>query len=137
MPHLQAHAAVITLLNMLLLAAATYFVGRARGKYGVKAPATTGHEGFDRAFRAHMNTIEATVIFLPVLWLAALYTPVHWLVVAVAGYVWIAGRAWFLAGYLTAANRRGKGFTLATIAWLVLLIVAIWGVVARLLALPM
>ena len=34
-------------------------VGRARGKYGIKAPATSGNELFEREFRVHVNTFEA------------------------------------------------------------------------------
>jgi hypothetical protein len=43
-------------------------VGRARGQYGVDAPATSGHEMFDRAFRIQMNTLEQLVCFLPALY---------------------------------------------------------------------
>ena len=40
-------AAFITLLNVLVLGIAMGLVGRARGKYGIKAPATTGNEQFE------------------------------------------------------------------------------------------
>lgn len=130
---MHPHPALITLLNMLLLAFATYAVGRARGKYGVKVPATTGPEGFELAFRAHMNTIEATVIFLPVLWIAATYNPLQPLWVAVFGYVWIVGRVWYLLGYLQAAEKRSAGFGVAGIAWVGLLVLAIWGVIKAML----
>ncbi len=128
------HPALITLLNVFLLAYATYAVGVARGKYGVKAPATSGPEGFECANRAHMNTIEATVIFLPVLWLAASYSPVAPLYVAVLGYAWIVGRAWYLVGYLQAANKRSMGFMVGAIAWAGLTILATWGVVKQMMA---
>jgi glutathione S-transferase len=130
----HTHAALITLLNVLLLTFATFAVGRARGKYGVKAPASTGPVGFELAFRAHMNTIEATVIFLPVLWLAAIYNPLAPTYVSVLGYVWVVGRAWYLVGYLQAANKRGMGFMVGFVAWLGLLILACWGVIKQLLA---
>ncbi|MDZ4812865.1 MAG: MAPEG family protein [Pseudomonadota bacterium] len=130
--HLQP--ALITLLNILLLVMATYAVGTARGKYGVKAPATSGPEGFELAFRAHMNTIEATVIFLPVLWLAAIYNPLTPIYVTVLGYVWVVGRALFLFGYWQAANKRGMGFMVGTLGWLGLTVLASWGVIKQMLA---
>jgi hypothetical protein len=40
-------------------------VARARHRYQVRPPATTGHEVFERTFRAQMNTLEQLVIFLP------------------------------------------------------------------------
>lgn len=69
--HLQA--ALITALTVVIISIAMYFVGRARGKFQIKAPATSGHPDFDRAFRAHQNTLEQTVMFLPLLWLATIY----------------------------------------------------------------
>lgn len=33
-------------------------VGRARDRYGVKAPSVSGNEHFERAFRVHANTLE-------------------------------------------------------------------------------
>ena len=125
MSSIPAHAALITLLNVLLLALASYFVGRARGKYGIQAPATSGHPDFDRAFRAHMNTIEQTVMFLPCLWLAASNNDARiagWL-----GYAWLAGRIWYLLAYMRPDGKRGPGFMLALIANLGLLGMAFWG----------
>ena len=46
-------------------------VGRARETYGIKAPATVGHEVFERYYRVQTNTVEMMLIFLPVLWIAA------------------------------------------------------------------
>ena len=119
------HAAIITLLNVLLLALCLYFVGRARGRYGIQAPATTGHPDFERAFRAHMNTVEQTVMFLPSLWIASVYgdeNAAMWL-----GYIWLAARLWFLFGYMAEAGKRSWGFTIASLANLGLLGVGFWG----------
>ena len=118
-------AALITLLNVLLIALASYFVGRARGKHGIKAPATSGHPDFDRAFRAHMNTIEQTAMFLPSLWIATLYGDPR--IAAWLGYAWLLARLLFLFGYLSEARKRSIGFTIAALANLGLLGVAFWG----------
>ena len=48
-------------------------VGRARAKYGVLAPAMTGHPDFERANRVHMNTLENLIIFIPAVWIFATY----------------------------------------------------------------
>ena len=90
--------ALVTLLNVLLLAAAMYFVAHARGRYGIEPPATVGHKGFECAYRVQMNTIEQTVMFQPVLWLAATHGFPGW--AGLAGLVWIAGRIWYMAGYM-------------------------------------
>lgn len=122
------HAAIVTLFTVLLLAIATAAVGRARSKFGIKAPATTGPIDFERVFRAHMNTLEAAVIFLPILWLAATYSPFHPLLTAGLGYIWVAGRLWYLFGYWQAAAKRSMGFLIGFIAWAGLFVLATLGI---------
>ena len=70
--HLVALAALLEYLVFGLL------VGRARGLYGVKAPAVTGHPVFERYYRVQMNTLELLVVFLPVLWLAGSHWSAPW-----------------------------------------------------------
>jgi uncharacterized MAPEG superfamily protein len=131
MPHL--HVALITALTTLLLVLAGGLVGRARGRYGIKAPATTGHPDFERAFRAHMNTLEQVSLFLPVLWLAAVYGSNEPLVGWV-GYAWLVGRLWYVIGYVRDANQRGIGFMIGMVAYAFLLVIALKGIVPALLA---
>ena len=50
--------AIVTALALLEYLGISLLVGRARGKYGIKAPATSGHEIFERTFRVHQNTLE-------------------------------------------------------------------------------
>lgn len=119
--------ALVVLLTMLLLFGTVLMVGRARGRYDIKAPATTGHPAFERAYRVQMNTLEATVMFLPTLWLAASYCDSGW--AGIAGLVWIVGRVWYAWAYTRDAGKRGPGFGLGMLAWLALLVMAIFGVV--------
>lgn len=119
------HAAVITLLTVLLLSIAMSLVSAARGKFKVPAPAVTGDPGFERTFRAHQNTLEQAVMFLPALWIASLYGNAQW--AAWAGYAWLAMRAWYLQAYVREGGRRGAPFTLAMLAWVALWIIALAG----------
>jgi uncharacterized membrane protein YecN with MAPEG domain len=83
-------------------------VGRARAKYGVKAPATSGHELFERAYRVQQNTLEQLVVFLPSLYLfAAFVSP---MIAAGLGLVFVVGRALYAQGYLADPEKRGVGF---------------------------
>ncbi|MCW8806843.1 MAG: MAPEG family protein [Rhodanobacter sp.] len=118
--------ALVTLLNLLLLLFTASVVGRARALHGIKAPAVTGHPAFERAYRVQMNTLENTVLFLPTLWLAANYGFSGW--AGMAGLVWIVGRIWYAQAYLKDAAKRGPGFTLGTLAWAALLVMACLGV---------
>jgi uncharacterized membrane protein YecN with MAPEG domain len=122
----------MTLLNIALQFWTSVLVARARAKYGVKAPATTGNADFERVFRVQMNTLEASLLFLPALWLAALYgTP---LVVALAGAVWIVGRVLYALGYMQEAAKRSLGFGVASLGLGVLVLDAALGLARSLLA---
>ena len=67
------YTAAVTLLALLLYLVIGLNVAEARIKYKVRAPAVTGDEHFDRAYRVQMNTLEQMTFFLPSLWLCAFY----------------------------------------------------------------
>lgn len=102
-------------------------VGRARGKYGVKAPAVTGHDMFERAYRVQMNTLELLVLFIPALYLASKYWSPG--IVALLGAVYIIGRVVYWRAYMTAPQTRGLGFGLSIGPCLVLLVAAFIGAI--------
>jgi hypothetical protein len=124
--------ALVTLLAVLLLFGTAFVVGRARGLYKIQAPATSGHPAFERAFRVQMNTLEAALLFLPTLWLAARYGFTFW--AGVAGLVWLAGRTWYALAYLQEAARRGGGFLVGMVAWAATLLMALIGLGRAMLA---
>lgn len=116
--------AVLAVLQLLMFG---ILVGRARGLYSVKAPATSGHEMFDRAYRVQMNTLELMVAFLPALYIAAKHwSPVY---VAAVGSVYLVGRMIYWRSYTAAPASRGIGFALSMLPILALLIAAIVGIV--------
>lgn len=119
--------ALVTIGVTLLLFIVAWIVGVTRHKYGVKAPATTGHPIFERAYRVQMNTTESALAFLPVLWLFAIYLSDVW--AAALGALWLLARVWYAAAYLRNPDKRGPGFTLSTLVVVVLAIGAAWGVV--------
>ena len=64
--------AIVAILQYLMFGS---LVGQARGKFGVKAPAVSGNENFERIYRVQMNTLELLVVFLPALYASARYWP--------------------------------------------------------------
>src|SRR5437667_11288654 len=117
------------------LAIAFYFftsvrVAKAHAIFGVKLPAMTGHPDFERVYRVQMNTLEWMPIFLPSLWLFAVYVGDG--IAALVGLVWIAGRILYMLGYEQAAEKRSRGFGIQALACFVLLLGALGAVVWRL-----
>jgi uncharacterized membrane protein YecN with MAPEG domain len=123
--------ALVTLLSLLVYLWMGLRVGGARSKFGVEAPATSGSPEFERYFRVHYNTLEWLVIYLPSLWLFAIY--VNDLIAAGVGLVWIVGRILYALGYVKEAGRRSLGFLIQMLATAVLLFGSlgyiVWGLV--------
>jgi glutathione S-transferase len=126
---MQSHAyvAIVTLLALL-----TYFwmglqVGGARRRSGIAAPAMTGDPVLERTIRAHYNTLEWLPIFLPSLWLFAIW----WsdLAAAAVGLVWIVGRVVYQRGYVADPSKREAGFLIQALATAVLLFGALGRIV--------
>jgi|ERR1017187_3519666 glutathione S-transferase len=111
MPLANYLAALDTVLAVVLTFALGIWAGYQRVRYKIAAPATTGDPQFERAFRTHANTIENLVLFLPLLWIAAVFYGGQipfWI-----GLVWIVSRILFAVGYAqTNAQLREPGAVL-------------------------
>lgn len=118
--------AVLAVLQFFLFG---ILVGRARARYGVKAPAISGHELFERAFRVHQNTLEQLIGFLPALLIAALYWPNE--IIAGIGAVYLVGRFVYRHLYLADPARRSPGFLLTVLPTFTLLGAAVAGAIMR------
>lgn len=87
---------------------------RARLVYKVPAPSMDGPEGFLRAHRVQMNTLEVLPLILPPLWLCA-FTAGD-LVAAGGALVWCVARILYARGYYRDPARREFGFVLGMLA---------------------
>lgn len=118
---------LVTLLSLLVYFWTSLNVARARAKYDIKAPATTGNPAFDRVFRVHYNTLEQLVLFLPCLWLFFALIPGIW--AGVIGILWPIGRVIFALGYYDAPEKRSPGFMISLIPSVILFLGACVGLV--------
>ena len=118
----------VTLVSGLVLLqymAFAMLVGNARVKYGVKAPAVTGNEVFERFFRVQQNTLELIVVLLPSMWLFAQYVSADW--AAGLGLVYLIGRVVYIRSYVANPASRSAGFGLSFLPIIVLVIGAMLG----------
>jgi uncharacterized MAPEG superfamily protein len=117
--------AIVIVLALMEFVAFGMLVGRARGLYGVKAPAISGHEVFDRYFRVHYNTMEVLTVFVPSIWLFGTYVDPRW--AAGLGAIYLVGRIVYFRDYIADPAGRGKGFGMSMFPVLALLIGALIG----------
>jgi glutathione S-transferase len=119
--------ALVTCLSIALYFFTSIRVAKARAAFDIKAPAITGDPGFERVFRVQMNTLEWMPIFLPSLWLFAIYISDP--IAALIGLVWIVGRILYMTGYSQAAEKRRRGFGIQATAAISLWVGAVFGIV--------
>lgn len=112
--------AIITIIALLQTFLFAWQVGQVRARTGVRAPAVTGHEDFERAFRVHQNTLEQLVLFVPALWIFGRY--VDPMIGAGIGLVFIIGRFLYRNAYVRDPAARGAGFALGALATLALML---------------
>jgi glutathione S-transferase len=117
---------LVTLLAVALMFWTSINVGKARAKYEIKAPATSGHEMFDRAYRVQMNTFESAMLLLPSMWIYA--GLIGDLGAGASGAIWIAGRIWYASAYVRDPAKRGPGFGVSFLAIAGMWAGAFWGV---------
>jgi uncharacterized MAPEG superfamily protein len=126
----MAPAAIVIIIAVFEYMTFAFLVGRARVRYGVKAPATTGHEVFERYFRVQQNTLETLVAFIPGISLFALFVNPNW--AAWIGLVYVVGRVLYFRAYVADPAKRGLGFGLSLLSIATLLVGGLIGALRNL-----
>ncbi len=126
--------AYITVIVMLALVEYLYFgvaVGRARIRHGIDAPAVSGDENFERFHRAHQNTLEQLVAFIPAIYAAGYYA--NELFAVALGVISLIARAHYFRSYIADPPRRGRGMVVSIAVCVALIAAALLGAVRTIL----
>lgn len=123
---------LVVLVVMLALIQYIWFgwqVGGARQKYGIRAPAMSGHVVFERYLRVQMNTLEQLVVFIPAAFsFAWLADSLGWFgsnIAAFLGVVYLIGRQLYARAYIQDPATRGLGFALTMVPCMIMIIGAL------------
>ena len=126
----MAYVDIVTALAVLQFIVFGFKVGAARGRYGIKAPAVSGNEVFERHLRVQQNTLEQLVVFLPGLYLFASY--MNAVAAAALGVVYLIGREVYAFGYVKDPAKRHVGFGLTFLPSIFLIMGGLIGAVRAL-----
>lgn len=98
------YVVIVSALALLAYYFTLLMAGLARGRFKIVPPAHTGPAEYERYVRAHQNTLEHLVLFLPGLWLFAVTVSPVW--AAAIGIIWPPMRVLYALGYHKAAEKR-------------------------------
>ncbi|MEP2987984.1 MAG: MAPEG family protein [Parasphingorhabdus sp.] len=98
------YVAAVSALALLAYYFTLLRAGLARGKFNVEAPSHSGPPEYERHVRAHHNTLEHLVLFLPGMWLFAYVVSPIW--AAGIGLIWPIMRIGYALGYYKASENR-------------------------------
>jgi len=80
------------------------------------------------ANRAHMNCVELSVVYLPLLWVATIFGPSS-LIAGIIGSVWFVSRVWYALGYLKDPKKRQTPFMIGLACIALTAILGLYGIV--------
>jgi uncharacterized membrane protein YecN with MAPEG domain len=121
---------IVTALALIQFTVFGFRVGGARGRFGIKAPAITGNDTFERYFRVQQNTMELLVVFVPGLYLFSHYFS-PWIAAAL-GVIYLIGREVYAASYVKDPAKRSAGYGMSFLPAMILLAGGVIGAVRAL-----
>lgn len=124
----MALTALIILLLLIQYMVFSALTGRARVKFGIRAPDCAGHPSFERIYRVQMNTLEHLIVVIPALWICGLFFNPYW-VGPLLGLVFFVARTLYAVGYVKNPKSRGLGMLLGSIASGALVLMGIYATV--------
>lgn len=128
----MAYVDIVTALAVLQFFVFGFKVGGARGRYGVKAPAITGNDIFERHFRVQQNTLEMLIALVPGLYLFSRYWSPP--IAATLGVIYLIGREVYAAGYVKEPAKRSAGYGVSSVPTVILVVGGLAGAVRQLIA---
>jgi glutathione S-transferase len=121
--------ALVSAVSVLVYYLTLLNAGLARVKFKIPAPSHDGPEDYVRRVRAHQNTVEHLVMFLPSMWTFALLVSPLW--AAALGAIWPVGRFFYMLGYSKASSLRRPGLYITMPSIYIFILGSIIGAIYR------
>lgn len=120
-------AGLVTLFSSLTTFLLAFNVGQMRRKHKANVLEKTKAKEVIVANRAHMNMVEMSVVYLPILWVASVFGPTT--IAGIVGAVWLGSRVWYSLAYLKDPSLRTVPFVLGVACTAVTVLLALYGII--------
>lgn len=122
-----AISALVTIFSSLFTMYLAYNTGMTRMKHKAAPYKHSENKEVCIANRAHMNSVEASIVYLPLLWVATIFGSAT--IAGIVGSVWFVSRIWYALGYLKSPKNRQTPFMIGLACILVTAIIGLYGIV--------
>ncbi len=119
-------SAFVTICTSVLIFILAYNVWAARLRHKVQPYEDTKEKDVLIANRIHMNTIEQTVVFLPLLWVATVFSSAN--IAGLLACIWFISRIGYALIYKKQADKRYIPFMVGMFCILCMSILAFYGI---------
>lgn len=122
-----AISALVTVFSSLFTMYLAYNTGMTRMKHKELPYKAIKSKEVMIANRAHMNCVENSVVFLPLLWIATIFGSSS--IIGIIGALWFASRVWYALGYLKDPKKRQIPFMIGLACIAITGILALYGII--------
>ena len=120
-------SALITIFSALFTFWLAYNVGMTRMKHKEPPYEVIKSKEVMIANRVHMNSVEASVVYLPLLWVATIFWPAT--IAGMVGTIWFLSRVCYVFGYLKDPKKRQIPFMIGFACIAITAILGLYGIV--------
>ena len=120
-------SALVTVSTSLLIFFLAFKVWMTRQKHKSPAYKATDSKEVLIANRIHMNTLEISVVYLPILWVATVFSSAN--LAGLLGIVWFISRVWYAVAYSQKPKKREIPFILGVACIGLTSLLALYGII--------
>lgn len=122
-----AISALVTLCTSLLTFYLAFKTGMTRQAHKAPAHKTTDDHDVLIANRVHMNTVEMSVVYLPILWVATVFASAN--LAGILGVAWFISRVWYAVAYTKKPKKREMPFLIGVACIALTSLLALYGII--------
>ena len=117
---------LVTVATAILVMVLSFKSGAAKRANGLRPYDLIENETARIADRIHMNTVESVVVFLPLLWVGAVYADA--MIASILGVIWVLSRVGYAYAYAKEPSSRALYFATSFFCCIGFMLLILYGI---------